>query len=147
MKRFVNGVEVELGDAEGVEVVRLSDRLLVRSPDGSFSAVAVRQGDTVHVSYRGQTYRMEKAGARARAGKSHGTGEIHSPMPGQIADVMTTEGASVTAGTKLLVLEAMKTQQTFTAPFDGVVEKLPVVKGQQVRDGDLLALVSPATSE
>lgn len=63
-------------------------------------------------------------------------------MPGQIVDILAAEGDTVTKGDKILVLEAMKTQQAFTAPFDGIVQKIAVQKGDQVGDGDLLALVS-----
>ena len=46
-------------------------------------------------------------------------------------------------GQKVVVLEAMKTQQSFTAPFDGVVSEVHVVKGEQVSEGALLAVVDP----
>ena len=35
----------------------------------------------------------------------------------------------------------MKTQQPYNAPFDGIVRKLAVAKGDQVADGALLAFV------
>lgn len=70
---------------------------------------------------------------------------MRAPMPGQIVDVLVERGANVTKGEKILVLEAMKTQQPFTAPFDGVVEKLDVTKGQQVAEGAVLAVVKPGT--
>jgi 3-methylcrotonyl-CoA carboxylase alpha subunit len=65
-------------------------------------------------------------------------------MPGMIVDVLVAEGDSVVAGQKILVLEAMKTQQPFNAPFDGVVRKLNAVKGVQVSGDDLLAVVEPS---
>ena len=144
MKRFVNGVEVELV-AGTAEVTQTSDRLMVRSADGTHSAVAVRIGDTVHVSYRGQTYAVEKA-RRVRAGRGAGDGEMRAPMPGLIVDILVAEGDVVSKGDKILVLEAMKTQQAFNAPFDGTVEKLAVTKGQQVSERDLLAVIA-ATEE
>jgi biotin carboxyl carrier protein len=49
----------------------------------------------------------------------------------------------VDQGDKLLVLEAMKTQQPVTAQFAGKVSSLPVVKGQQVNEGQLLVKVEP----
>lgn len=140
MKRLVNGVEVELEDS-AADISRLSDRVLVRTPEGSFSALAVRQGDTVHVSYKGRTYRIEKAGGRRSGAGGASSGEMKAPMPGLIVDVITAEGAEVEKGDKLLILEAMKTQQTFTAPFKGVVSKLAVTKGQQVTEGQLMVLV------
>jgi 3-methylcrotonyl-CoA carboxylase alpha subunit len=141
VKRFVNGVEVELA-AGTAEVTQTSDRLMVRSADGTHSAVAVRIGDTVHVSYRGQIYSVEKA-RRVRAGRGAGDGEMRAPMPGLIVDILVAEGDSVSKGDKILVLEAMKTQQAFNSPFDGTVVKVTVTKGQQVAERDLLAMVAP----
>lgn len=64
-------------------------------------------------------------------------------MPGQIVDVLVKEGDAVHKGQKILVLEAMKTQQPFTAPFDGTVDKINVQKGKQVGDGEVLAILKP----
>jgi acetyl/propionyl-CoA carboxylase alpha subunit len=143
MKRFVNGQEVDLEPAAGVEIDRLHDRMIVKGPDGAHSAVSVRLGDTVHISYRGKTFIVEKASARRHGTSAASSGEIRAPMPGQIVDVAVMEGQSVAMGDKVLVLEAMKTQQGFSAPFAGVVRKLSALKGQQVSEGELLAVIEP----
>lgn len=142
MKRFVNGDEVELNEG-GAEVVSLGDRLMVRTPAGSSSALAVQDGDAVLVSYKGTQYRIERKPKGARAG-SIASGEMRAPMPGLIVDVRVAEGDTVKKGDTLLILEAMKTQQPFTAPFDGIVKVLGVAKGDQVADGALLAKVESA---
>lgn len=142
MKRFVNGQEVDLPPTDA-EVIRLPDRLAVRSSNGVHTALAVRSGDKVHISYRGHTYTVEKA-LRTKSGKGAGSGEMRAPMPGQIVDVLVSAGASVVKGDKILVLEAMKTQQSFNAPFDGKVSELKVQPGEQVVDGQLLAVVEEA---
>lgn len=84
----------------------------------------------------------------ARAGgesvAAAGDGSILAPMPGRIVSVEVAEGQTVTAGQKLLVLEAMKMEQTLTAPFDGVVETLTAVAGAQVQVDSLLAKVTKA---
>lgn len=139
MKRFVNGEPVEFGTTQ-VTVTPTPDRLMVKTPDGAHSAAAVRVGDTVHVSYRGQTYLVEKA-TRPRGAGGAGSGELRAPMPGLIVDVLLESGATVTKGDKILVLEAMKTQQPFLAPFDGVLSEVRVSKGEQVAEGALLAVV------
>ena len=142
MKRFVDGDEVEL--QTGASVTTASDRLMVHTPEGTFSAVAVTQGDAVLVSYKGRQYRVEKKSSRPRGAAGAASGEMRAPMPGQIVDVRVVEGDQVTKAQTLLVLEAMKTQQPFTAPFDGVVKKLGAAKGDQVADGALLAVVEPS---
>ena len=141
MKRFVNGeaTEFEIG---GAKVDRLGDKLRVSSSHGSGTAVAVKVGDIVHVSYNGRQYKVESKISRTRAGGATATGELRAPMPGQIVDVRVVLNQKVNKGDVMLVLEAMKTQQPFVAPFDGIVDQLLVTVGQQVGDGDLLAHVS-----
>ncbi len=73
-----------------------------------------------------------------------GDGAILAPMPGRIVSVEVSEGQSVTAGQKLLVLEAMKMEQALLAPFDGVVETLTATPGAQVQVDALLAKVAKA---
>jgi 3-methylcrotonyl-CoA carboxylase alpha subunit len=41
----------------------------------------------------------------------------------------------------LLVMEAMKMEQTITAPKDGTISKLDVKPGDQVADGTILVVV------
>jgi propionyl-CoA carboxylase alpha chain len=68
-------------------------------------------------------------------------GSLLAPMPGTVIGVPVEDGAEVTAGQPVLVLEAMKMQHTISAPTDGVVTDLVAV-GQQVAAGDVLAVVS-----
>jgi biotin carboxyl carrier protein len=49
-------------------------------------------------------------------------------------------------GGVIVVLEAMKTQQPIRAPFDGVLKRLGVSKGDQVVEGQLLAIVEPKSA-
>jgi len=68
-------------------------------------------------------------------------GSLLAPMPGTVIGVPLDNGAEVTAGQTVLVLEAMKMQHTIKAPTDGVVSDLVAV-GQQVAAGDVLAVVA-----
>lgn len=142
MKRFVDGIEAEL-DPSAATVISHGDRLIVKTANGAHSALAIRTGDKVLVSYQGRQFTVEKAIRSSAKGGAVGSGEIRSPMPGLIVDVLVTAGDSVAKGAKLVVLEAMKTQQAFPAPFDGVVESVEVVKGAQVVDNQILVKVRP----
>ncbi len=141
MKRRVNGAEVELQTPE-IRAERLGDRWIVHTSEGSFSAVTVRHRDTVLVSYAGRLYEIEPIRAQ-RGGSAAASGELRAQMPGLVVEVFVKEGDTVRAGEKLLVIEAMKTQQPFTAPFDGVVASLSASAGQQVADGAPLAMIVP----
>jgi propionyl-CoA carboxylase alpha chain len=65
-------------------------------------------------------------------------------MPGTVVRVAEglTAGTPVKAGAPLLWLEAMKMQHKITAPVTGTLTALPVVPGQQVEPGMVLAVVS-----
>ncbi|HEY3781225.1 MAG TPA: acetyl-CoA carboxylase biotin carboxyl carrier protein subunit [Fimbriimonadaceae bacterium] len=143
MKKLVNGEEVELSPSTDTEVYPWKDRLMVRTPDGANSAVAVKIGDALHVSYKGHVYVVEKSRAGKAGAAASSSGELRAPMPGLIVEVFVKQGASVESGDKVFVLEAMKTQQAFTAPFAGKVDKLTAEKGKQVSDGELLATIVP----
>jgi acetyl/propionyl-CoA carboxylase alpha subunit len=142
MKRLVDGEGIELPESPGYEVRKLSDRLVVRGPSGAHSALVARIGETLLVSYRGRQLRIERATRARSASKTAHSGEIHAPMPGLIVDVPVSIGQSVRKGDRLFVLEAMKTQQSFAAPFDGCVTSLEAKAGLQVVEGTLLAVVS-----
>ena len=68
-------------------------------------------------------------------------GDVLAPMQGTILKVLVQEGAEVTQGTALVVLEAMKMETTIAATADGVVSQLRVAAGDTVRSGELLAVV------
>ncbi len=77
------------------------------------------------------------AASRAKADRSD-PGQIGAPMPGMIATVAVREGDTVSAGQKLLTLEAMKMETTLYAERDGKVAGVLVSPGTQVDAGDLL---------
>ncbi|MDQ4420128.1 ATP-grasp domain-containing protein [Sphingobium sp. DEHP117] len=77
----------------------------------------------------------------ATGGGAVGDGAIMAPMPGRVIAVAVEEGAAVTKGQRLVVLEAMKMEQALLAPFDGVVAELKVAEGAQVSEGMLLVRI------
>ncbi|MFN3990615.1 MAG: acetyl/propionyl/methylcrotonyl-CoA carboxylase subunit alpha [Erythrobacter sp.] len=73
-------------------------------------------------------------------------GAIIAPMPGKVIAVDVAEGQAVTAGQRLLVLEAMKMEHALQAPFDGVIEGLSASPGAQVQVEAVLCRVVPSAS-
>ncbi|WP_083896398.1 ATP-binding protein [Nocardia jiangxiensis] len=85
----------------------------------------------------------EVAEENVRTGDAHaGDAELTSPMPGSVIAVGVESGAVVTAGTTIVVVEAMKMEHALTAPVDGTVE-IHVSAGDQVKVDQLLARVIP----
>jgi 3-methylcrotonyl-CoA carboxylase alpha subunit len=79
--------------------------------------------------------------ARAASEAAASGGAVTAPMPGRVVSVDVTEGASVKAGQRLAVLEAMKMEQVLVAPFDGRVAELKAAVGAQVSEGALLVRI------
>jgi biotin carboxyl carrier protein len=71
-----------------------------------------------------------------------GAGDILSPIPGQIISINVTVGEKVRSGQKLLVLEAMKLENSITANADGTVKKILVTGGDVVTQGQSLIILS-----
>ena len=66
---------------------------------------------------------------------------VVSPMPGILISVAVEVGETVEAGAPLLILEAMKMQNTIPSPVDGAVKSLPVVPGTQVAKDQVLVIL------
>lgn len=69
---------------------------------------------------------------------AHLVNDIKAPMPGLILEVRMAPGDEVKEGDYLLVLEAMKMENTIAAPRDGVVKSVSVQKGETVEKNQLL---------
>jgi acetyl-CoA/propionyl-CoA carboxylase biotin carboxyl carrier protein len=61
-------------------------------------------------------------------------------MPGSVVAIGADDGATVTAGTTVITVEAMKMEHALSAPVDGIVELLVAV-GDQVKVGQPLARI------
>ena len=90
----------------------------------------------------GQSFVFERQ-SRGSGAAAAGDGAIIAPMPGKVIAVDVAEGDTVTAGQRLMVLEAMKMEHALTAPFDGTVTELSASQGAQVQVEALLAVVEP----
>ena len=70
-----------------------------------------------------------------------GPTQVHAIIPGVVVAVAVTPGDAVTAGQRLLVVEAMKMQNELRAPRDGVVGRVAVGERQTIEVGDLLLVI------
>jgi len=107
-----------------------------------------------------RTYRIHQVGTDAYVDASDGStalseaprfsdpekltpaGSLLAPMPGLVLRVLTEAGTAVAAGQPLLVLEAMKMEQTVSAPAGGVVAELRAKAGEQVSTGQVLVVLA-----
>lgn len=67
-----------------------------------------------------------------------GLQEIRAPMPGKVVRVEVKPGDTVSKGTGLLVLEAMKMENELKSTSEGSVENVLVEAGKAVEKGEVL---------
>lgn len=63
---------------------------------------------------------------------------IKAPMPGLVLTILVEEGQEIKKGDTLIVLEAMKMENSLKSPTDGKVKKVCVKKGLAVEKGQIL---------
>ena len=72
-----------------------------------------------------------------------GESTVEAPMPGLVLRHEVEVGATVESGQPIVVLEAMKMQNSLPAPVAGTVRALPFDIGAKVSRGDVLAIITP----
>ena len=66
---------------------------------------------------------------------------VMAPMPGLVLRYTVEVGQRVEAGDPVVVLEAMKMENSLPAPAAGLVKVLPIAPGSTVAKGDVLAVI------
>lgn len=79
---------------------------------------------------------LEKLGMNSAATKK--VNNLKAPMPGLIVNIIAKEGASISKGEPLIILEAMKMENVIKAPADVVVKSIKVQPKQAVEKGEIL---------
>ena len=71
-------------------------------------------------------------------GASKQVNAIKAPMPGLILEVSVSEGQEVEENDPLLILEAMKMENSIVSPRSGKIKSVVAIKGAAVEKGQLL---------
>jgi biotin carboxyl carrier protein len=103
-------------------------------------------GKTLRIEIEGETFEvevkdaldqmLENMGFNKIAGKH--IKELKAPMPGLVLNIAVTEGQQVLAGDRILILEAMKMENSILIPADATIKRIAVVAGQAVEKGQVL---------
>jgi 3-methylcrotonyl-CoA carboxylase alpha subunit len=105
-------------------------------------ASVVRHGDALTVYAAGSMHRLEYSRPQALE-EEDPAGRLVSPLPGNVIQVLVEEGATVSKGQALMIIEAMKMEHTIVAPHGGRVAQIYFGSGDRVDEGaQLLALES-----
>ena len=76
------------------------------------------------------------------AALAEGEVAIMAPMPGMIIDYKVKEGDKIKSGDVVVVLEAMKMENSLTSPADGVIKKISFHSGSSVSKDEVLCIIS-----
>jgi 3-methylcrotonyl-CoA carboxylase alpha subunit len=132
------------GEASIVEVLFVEDGGIRAAVDGRvLEGEFATDGRDVLISIGSSVWRLERPAAPdvegALAGSEADRASLTAPMPGTVVKVLVGEGDEVVEGQTLLVLEAMKMEQSVAAPHAGTVSTLPYPEGARVPGGAVLA--------
>ena len=64
--------------------------------------------------------------------------EIRAPMPGLVLEIAVTDGQEVNEGDKILILQAMKMENSIIIHTQAKIRKIAVTAGQAVEKGQVL---------
>ncbi len=64
--------------------------------------------------------------------------EVKAPMPGLVISISVTEGQQVLEGERLLILEAMKMENSIMIQANATIKRIAVQSGQAVEKGQVL---------
>ncbi len=114
-------------------------------------AHVVSHGGRILVAVEGRVYEFSTAqGNQGRERKSQAGGwepEIRSPMPGKILEVRVSQGDEVEANQTLVVLEAMKMENTLASGARARVKTIHVAPEELVELGQILVELEPLESQ
>ena len=79
--------------------------------------------------------------AKPAAKPAAAKGGVKSPLPGVILDIKVKEGDEVKKGQTVIILEAMKMENSINADRDGKITSIKVSKGESVLEGTDLVII------
>jgi biotin carboxyl carrier protein len=94
-------------------------------------------GETFEIMIKDQLdQQLEQMGFGTSTGKQ--IKQVKAPMPGLVLEIAVTDGQSVKEGDRLLILEAMKMENSLLIHADATIKKVMVTAGEAVEKGQVL---------
>ncbi len=133
-------IKVKVGDKikAGQEVVVLEAMKMENSIASDYTGVVkqilVAEGDAVQADGILIEVESEGAAAATTVTRSAVTGKtVTAPLPGRVIEIKVKVGDKIAAGQEVLVLEAMKMENSITSDFGGFVKQILVAEGDSVQ--------------
>ncbi len=134
-----------------VESVQVGERYVTLTVAGKRHRVLYHtERGHVHVAFGGTGLEFvpaEEAAAASGTATGAFTPRITSPMPGKILDVPVSVGDTVEADQPLVLLEAMKMENTLRAVAAARVVSVDVAVGEMVAPGDTLLVLEALAAD
>ncbi len=150
-----------LGARTAVVAVRAAQRFAVRIAEAEFAILLLaRDAESMRVELDGRVcaLRLVEAGGSLhlfvagrhaviaqsvtddalQASEGAEEGSLLTPLPGTVVAVHVAAGQAVERGAALITVEAMKMEHTLTAPYAGVVSRIPFGVSERVAGGAVL---------
>ena len=146
VERHGSGYVVRIDGRElPVDVVKAGEAVhSLRFEDGTqFAFVHQRHGTQHEISFSGAKATIEiidplSLRRKTREDEGGEAGDVTALMPGRIVRLLVEPGQTVTRGTGLLILEAMKMENEIVSERGGKVTQINKQAGQAVDTGDVL---------
>jgi acetyl-CoA/propionyl-CoA carboxylase biotin carboxyl carrier protein len=137
----LSGITSSAGDTTAPEGDDLVAREVPVEVDGRRFGVKVWLPDAPVATVPSGRKSAKPRPAGGSTGGGGGDGTITAPMQGTIVKVLVEAGQTVAEGDSLLVLEAMKMENSINAERAGTVKEIKVEPGQTVSAGDTLLTI------
>ena len=153
LKKEKDSLRAKIGDKSyDLTFQRVSDSQLHIKVNGQSLNIYTDGGETKTVIIDGRSYEVSDADLldQSRSRKSSvgkEPTEVTPPMPAIVISVDVKEGDHVQKGDPVVVVSAMKMENTLTAPFSGTVTKINSKEGDKVMPGDILVDIVPDNNE
>jgi propionyl-CoA carboxylase alpha chain len=134
---------VAVGEAAlTVSVVRREHDRIALSIDGiTRTYEVVQSGDALFVQSSNGSTTLTQLSRHPRSSTAGQRETANAPMPGQVLRILVRQGQQVKMGDSLVVLEAMKMEQTIRTTINGVIQSVLVKAGQVVAPGQMLVQI------
>ena len=134
-----NDIEPWAGQADQIDQLANSRSLVVVEVDGkrlevSLPSRMLQTGSQFATGGRAPKRNISSHHASSGAGDK----AIKAPMQSTVVKLAVTAGDKVVEGDQILVLEAMKMEQSITSPRNGVIKAVKVAVGETVPSGTVL---------
>ena len=118
------------------------NKLTVEIDGEKFEVIAQKLKGTLWYHLNGKTFHYNNVKvSKNKKSQKNISGSILAPMPGKIIKVKVCDKDEVSSGQVLILMEAMKMEYVLNSPSNGIVERLNVKEGDQVKVNQELCFV------